>query len=155
MDEDGFVGGVGAFADRAEAVEGGNAECGGEVAVRGAAGGGLVEPEAEFGGETAGLLVERDGPGLALHRGTVDAAGNLQLAVRIGTAQAAEEPVDAGGIAGASDAHIDIGEGVLGDDVGARASRDDAGIDGEAATQIGSLRGLHGARVLGSLSGRG
>ena len=60
--------GVGTLADRAEAVEGGDAEGGGEVAVGGAAGGGLVELEAKFGGETAGLLVERDGSGLALHR---------------------------------------------------------------------------------------
>ena len=141
------MGSVRAFSDGAEAVEGGDAEGGGEVAVGGASGGGLVELEAKLGGQTAGLFVECDGARLALHRRTVETAGDGELTVWIGAAQRVEEPVDADGVAGMSDAHIDLGEGVFGNDVGARAAGDDAGIYGEAAAQIGEAGdGLQEAR---------
>ncbi len=43
LDHDGLMGGVGAFADRPHAVQGGNAEVGGKVAV-GASPGAVVKP---------------------------------------------------------------------------------------------------------------
>jgi hypothetical protein len=46
LDEDGFVGGVGSFAYGTHAVECGDAEGGGEVAVGAPAGGGFFEGEA-------------------------------------------------------------------------------------------------------------
>ena len=51
-----FVAGVRAFAHRAHAVERGNAQRRGEVAVGGAAGGGFIELEAEFRGQRARLF---------------------------------------------------------------------------------------------------
>ena len=51
FDEDMLVGGVGPFAYGSHAVEGGDAEGGGEVAVGASTGGGLVEVEAELRGE--------------------------------------------------------------------------------------------------------
>ena len=55
LDDDGLVRRVSAFADGAHAVERGNAERGGEVAVGAAAGRGLVQIEAELGRETSAL----------------------------------------------------------------------------------------------------
>ena len=109
FDEDMLVGGVGTFAYGAHAVEGGDAEGRGEVAVGASAGGGLVEVEAELGGEGLGGFEERDGARFALHGWAIDATGDVESAVGVGDFEAAEEAVDVGGIAGFGDADVNLG----------------------------------------------
>src|SRR4051812_17772576 len=90
VDEDAFVRGVRAFADRAKAIERGNAERGREVSVGAAAGAGFGNSDAQ---RLARLLRQRVKPSdalRALHRRTVHPAGDLKAAVLVFWLQPAE-----------------------------------------------------------------
>ncbi len=137
FDEDVLVGSVGTFAYGAHAVEGGDAEGGGEVAVGASAGGGFVEVEADLCGERLSGFEQCDGAGFALHGWAVDATGDLESAVGIGDFEAAEEAVDVGGVAGFGDADVDLGGGLGGDYIGAGSAGDDPDVDGEFSAEVG------------------
>ncbi len=95
LDQNVLVGGVGSGADGSHAVESGNAEGSGEVAVGAAAGGRLIQRETEIGRQLLCLFEESDDSGFALHGWAVDAAGERELAGLVeGLHTNAEEAVD-------------------------------------------------------------
>lgn len=132
-----LVSGVGSCTDGSHAIEGGNAESRGEVAVRASSGGGLVQIEAEFPGQFSGLLEESDGSCLPLHGRAIDAAGDGEFAGGIDGLEPVEEALDTGGVPGPGDADVDLNVCLGGDDVGAGSSGDDAAVYGEAAGEVG------------------
>src|SRR5271157_218549 len=85
---------VRAVADGAHAVERGNAERGGEVAVGGAAGGSFFQGEAKFRGHRPGLAIEPHGSATTLHGRTVDAAGDGKCAGFVHRLQAGKPTLD-------------------------------------------------------------
>ena len=77
VDEDVFVGGVGAVADGAEAVEGGDAERGGEISVRAAADGAFAQGKIHLLRDGIGAS-EESSAHFAFERRAVEAAGYLE-----------------------------------------------------------------------------
>ena len=80
--------------------------------------------EAEFSRYGARFFEQGNRSGFALHRRTIDAAGDGELAVRIGDLEAAKEVFDIGCVAGFGDADVDLGVGLRSDDVGPRSAGD-------------------------------
>jgi len=78
LDEDVFVGGVGTVANGAEAVEGGDAEGGGEVAIGAAASRGFAEVETEFASDGFGAG-EKGGAVLVFEWGAPEAAADFEF----------------------------------------------------------------------------
>ncbi len=142
------MGGVGAFADCAHAVEGGYAEGAGKVAVAGAAGGCFAqggrgrcgigeEIGTEFVGQGLGATKELDGAAGSLHGRAVDAAFDGEGAAGAGCGlEGGEALFHAGAVGAASYAEVDFGPGFGGDDVGFGAAADDAGVEGDAFAQV-------------------
>src|SRR5208283_5695156 len=130
-----FVGGVGAFADGAEAVEGGNAEGGGEIAIGCAASRSFAESKAHLFGERFGASVEF-GAVLAFERRAIEAAAQFQLGAASNGFQSAESLFQGVHIGVTPGAKIEINFSAVGNDVGARAAIDEVGIDGNAVTGI-------------------
>src|SRR5580704_9352645 len=108
-DDDVLVHGVRALAHGAHAVERGNADAGGEVAVG------------------------------AFHGQTIDASRDLELAMLVEGLQRAQLAVETNFLFRALDAHVDLYGGFGGDYVGARASLNDTGIYRDSAPQIVEL----------------
>ena len=82
----GFVHRVGSVADSAQAVEGGNAQAGGEIAVGTTAYGGFGERPAELAGDRAALLYNMATPGVRSMGGrlTPPVISNLHFRLRGG-----------------------------------------------------------------------
>src|ERR1700722_7126760 len=139
-DDDVLVHGVGALAHCAHAVERGNADPCGEVAVGASAYGGFVQLPARLAGNFAGLLVERDPPFGAFHGQTIYATGDLQLAMFVEGLQRSQLAVDANFLFRVPDANVDFYRGFGGNYVGARAALNDSWIHREPAPQIVELR---------------
>ena len=139
LDHDGLVDGVGAFADCTHAIQGGDAQSGGEVAVGCATGSCFVQLKTEFGGKRVGLAVELDGAAGALHGRAVDGAGDGERAAVVLGFKRGELLLDAGAVGFAGDADIDFGPGFGGDDVGFAAAAGEADTDGEAALEVGPI----------------
>jgi hypothetical protein len=133
--EDVFVGGVGAVTNRAKAVERGDAEGGGEIAVGAAAYGAFAESEAHLGGEgfCAG---EEGGADFVFERGAAETAVNFEACAGENGAQGAQALLDAAHVCGTKRTEIEYRLGALGDYVGARAAFDFADIYGDAAAKI-------------------
>src|SRR5580704_734204 len=138
-DDDVLVHGVRAFAHGAHAVERGNADAGGEVAVGASAYGGFVELPSGLASNGAGFLVERGHAVGAFHRQTIDASRDLELAMLIEGLQRAQLAVETNFLFRALDAQVDLYGGFGGDYVGARASLNDTGIYRDSAPQIVEL----------------
>ena len=138
--------GVGTVADGAEAVEGGDAEGGGEVAVGAAAGGGFAEGEAEFTGDGFGAREEGDAV-FAFERGAIEAAVDFEFCAAMDGLQGMEALFEGAHVGAAPGAEIEPGCSAVGDDVGAGAAGDDVGVNGDAAAEVvplfqaGDLRG--------------
>jgi hypothetical protein len=135
VDEDVFVGGVGAVAYGAEAVEGGDAEGGGEVAVGAAAGCGFAKREAEFAGDGFGAG-EKGGAVFVLERGAIEPAVNFEFCAAMDGLQGVQALFEGAHVGVAPGAEIERGCSAVGDDVGAGAAGDDVGVDGDAAAEV-------------------
>src|SRR5579859_3914421 len=127
---------MGAVAEGAHAVEGGNADSGGEISVRTAADSGFLEFPVNVSGERRRFFIEGDDACVTFHGQAVDTAADFQLAMLVYRLESAEAAIDTGGLFGALDAHIDFDDGVGGDHVCARAAADHSGIDGQATLQV-------------------
>ena len=137
LDDDGFVAGMGSFADGAEAVESRDSQCGSEVAVGGSAGRGFVEREAEIGCKFTGSLEETHRSAEALHWRAIDAASDGEGAALVGWLEREEFLFDAGAVGFARDADVDFGPGLSGNYVGFGSAAGYANADCEAALEVG------------------
>ena len=95
LDEDRLVRRVRPFTDCAHAVERGNAERRGEVAVGSATGRGFVESESQLARESLRLAKKFDGSARAFHRRAVDAASDIDGAPRVRGLERSESALDA------------------------------------------------------------
>ena len=132
IDENVLVGGVGAVADGAEAIEGGNAECGGEVSVGTTADGGFPESEAQLFGQRFGAG-EEGGAVFALQGRASEAARDFELCAAMNGLKGVQAGFEGAHVRGAPGAKVESSFGAIGNDVGASAAFDDVGIDGDAA----------------------
>lgn len=139
-EEDMLVPGVCSLTNGAQAVESRDADAGGEVSIRASTDGSFFELPADLVGDGLRLLVERGDTGGALHGQAVDAAVDVQFAMLVEGLKGAHFSVKAGGLFGTFDADVDFGDGFGGNDVGARASANDAGIDGNSLLQVIEFR---------------
>ena len=133
-----LVAGVGAVAYGAEAVQGGNAERGGEVSVGAAAGGGFTEGEMHFGGEGFGGVIEC-GAHAAFERRAGEAAEDLETRAALDGLESVEAAFELTHVGGADGAKIDYRAGAFGDDIGTGAAFDDVDVDGGTAARIGEF----------------
>src|SRR5919199_2662278 len=136
IEEHVLVARVRAAALRAEAVEHRDAERAHEVAVRAAAGGALVEVQAELLAVLSRLLEQAGRFGRALERRPREAALELEPRSPEEREQARERPLDLGHVRRMCDADVDPGLRVVGDDVLAHAAADDADVDGDAVPRV-------------------
>lgn len=132
-----LVDGVRAVADTAQAIEGGNSQAGGEVAIGAPADGGFAKLPSQVAGDGGGLGIELGDARGALHGRAVDSAGDFELALAVEGAQGAHFFFDAGSVFQAGDADVNLGGGFGGDYVGARAAADNAYIHSQTSLQIG------------------
>ena len=132
-----FVPGVGSLANGAHTVECRNAKRRGEVAVGCAAGCCFVQFESEFRGQRPGLAIELDRAAGALHGRAIDAAGDGERAAFVTGFEGYKFAIDARSVRFAGDAHVDLGPGFGGNDVGFAASAGKANTHGEPALEIG------------------
>jgi hypothetical protein len=135
VDYDVLIGGVGAVAYGAEAVEGGDAEGGGEVAVGAAAGRGFAEREPEIAGNGFGAGV-KGGALFAFERWAIEAAEDFEFRTAMNGLEGVEAFFEGAHIAVAPGAEIERSLGAVGDDVRAGAAGDDVRVDGDAAAEI-------------------
>ncbi len=135
-----LVQGVRSLADATHAIERGNSDAGGEVAVRTAADCCFVEFPVEFAGDRPCLLVKRCDSGIALHGQAVDATFDAERAMLVKRFQRAEAAVEAGGLLRSLDANIDFDRSFRRNHIGARTTADDSGIDRQTALQVVKLR---------------
>src|SRR5439155_20272281 len=99
-------------------------ECSSEIAVGAAACRRRLQDEAEFSRDGARFFEQGNRSGLALHRRTVDATGDGELAVRIGDLEAAKQFFHIRCIACLSDPDIDVGPGLRSDYIRPRSTSD-------------------------------
>lgn len=123
------------MADGAEAVERGDAEGGGEIAVGAAAGGAFAEAQAYLRGEGFGAREER-GAALVFERSTIEAAVNFETRAAMDGAKRAEASFDAAHVRSVESAKVEESPGAFGNDVDARAAFDDVGVDADTAAWI-------------------
>lgn len=146
FEQDMLVAGVRAFADGTEAVQGGDAESGGEIAVGCAASRGFAESKAHLFGERFGASVEFNAV-LAFERRAIEAAAQLKLDAASDGFQSAKSFFHRAHIGMTPGAKIEIDLGAVGNHVGASAAIDEVGIDGNAVARVvplfntGDLRG--------------
>ena len=126
--DDVLVNCVGAFTNGAETVERGDADAGGKVSIGAAAYGGFFQLPVDLFRDGLRLFVESCYAGVALHGQAVDAAFDVEFATFVERLEGVKFTIEAGGLLGALDAHVDFGDGFGGDHVGARASADDSWI---------------------------
>src|SRR5579871_446591 len=137
VDVNALVEGVRTFADGAETVEGRDTESRGEIAVGAATAQGLFQFNAEFGGGFPREMEQAHRSGGALHRGTVQPAGDFDGAALVKGAEGAKSLFQHESITRVQHAHVDFNAGLGGHDVGTSAAADDAGVDGDAAPEPG------------------
>jgi len=129
------VGGMGAVADGAEAVECGDACGGGEISVGAAADGAFPEREVHLRGECFGAGEER-GAHFVFEGRAVEAAGDFEVSARMNWAKRMQAALQFAHVGNAEGAQVEDGASAFGDDVGARAAFHEAGVDGDAAAEI-------------------
>jgi hypothetical protein len=126
---------VGAIADGAEAIECGDAQCGGEIAVGATPDGAFTKRKTHLRGERFGAS-EKSCAHSAFEWGAIEAAGDFQASAPVDRAESVQAALQDAHVGNAHRAQIKNGSGVFGDDVGARAAFDDAGIDGYTPAKI-------------------
>ena len=149
LDEHRFVPRMRAFAHRAHAVERGNAERRGEVAVGRAAGGGFVERKAQLAASACALRKSRTVPRLRSMGGRL--MPPVTVSVQRGSAglSAANLRSMRGPSARRGNAHVDLGPGLGGNHVALRAAAGHAHAHREPALEVGpAAHGFDHARQL-------
>src|SRR5689334_14341639 len=136
-----FVGGMSAISDSAEAVEGGNAESGGEIAVGSASGSAFTDRQTHLTCETL-CAREKSCAVFALERGTVEAARDFEFCSSENRFEGVQFFFKAVHIGNAESAQVESCAGGFGDDIEPSAASDDVCVDGDAAAQIVPLRDL-------------
>lgn len=136
------------MADGAEAVEGGDAERGGEIAVGAAAGRAFTERPSHLSGKRFGAREERCAA-IAFERRAIEAAMNFQAGAAIEGAKRAEASFDAAHVGSVERAEIEESASAFSDDIDARAAFDDVSIDADAAAQV--VPGADARELLGEL----
>jgi len=131
-----------AVADGAEAVERGDAESGGEIAVGAAAGGAFAQSETHLRGERFGFDEER-GAAFALERSAIEAAANFEFCTGMAWTKSTEFAFEAAHVGDAERAKVEDRAGSLGDDIHTRSAFDHVGVDGHAAPEIVPLLDVH------------
>ena len=148
------MGSMGSVAHRAQTIECRNAEGGGEITVRPAADRSLVKLEAKFGCGLGRHPVEADGGGRTLEGRTLHASKNFEAAPWIARAQPMNSSICARGLGCGEESDIDDNFGKISDHVGANASGDESGVEGESLRRTGEP--ADGDDLVGSLDdGRG
>jgi hypothetical protein len=127
---------VRAFADGAEAVERGNAEGRGEIAVGAASGRSFAEGETHFAGEPLPEAEQLNDAGGALERRAIDAAGDFDARTFEDGFERVELAIDQGRIGGAGDANIHAREGAIRNHIRVFSRFDDGGLHGDAAARM-------------------
>src|SRR5579884_1966966 len=125
-----------AIAHGSQTIEGGNTQAGGEVSIRTAADGNLVERKSQLAGDLLRLLEERHHRRRPLQWRAIDAAFNLQLAFLIDRAQRTNLAHHQVAIEVAGDPEIEFALGFGGHHVSASATANDAGVQGDAALEV-------------------
>src|SRR5947208_781357 len=127
--------GVGAVANRAEAVERGDPESGREISVRAAAGGAFAQEEIYLLGKQLGPG-EQSGAHFAFEGRTIEAAGDFKPSPSLKSTQIAEANFEAAHVGNAKRTQIEDSSSAFRNYVGTRAAFDDPGVDGDAAAKI-------------------
>ena len=130
-----FLRRVGAVTDSAKAIESGDTESSGEVAVGAATSRSFAERKAHLLGERFGAE-KKSGAVLALERRAVKTAADFEFCATTNRLQRTEALLQCAHVRDTPGAKIEIDFGAVGDDVGARAAIDDIGVDGDAVTRI-------------------
>src|SRR6266567_9233160 len=110
-----LVNGVWSLTDAAHAVERWDAHASSEVSIGSPAHRCFFELPADLLRNRLRFLVERGHPGVSLHRQTVDAAFDAELAMHVERFQSMELAIQSGGLLRVGDAHVDFGGGFGGD----------------------------------------
>jgi len=137
---------VSAVTDSAEAVQSGDAERGGEIAVGTAADGAFVELQVHLRGEGFCAAEEREAE-LPLERRAIEAAADFELGAGKNGAEGAKARFEEAHVGDPQGAKVEAGAGAVGDDVHAGAAFNDVGVERDAAagivpgTQAGDLQG--------------
>lgn len=136
------------MADGAEAVQRGDAEGGGEIAVGAAAGHAFTERPSHLSGKRFGARKERCAT-LTFERRAIEAAVNFEAGAAIEGAKCAQASFDAAHVRSVERAEIEESASAFGDDIDARAAFDDVGINADAAAQV--VPGADARELLGEL----
>src|SRR5579859_875888 len=126
---------MGAVADGAEAVEGGDAKRCGEIAVRGAAGRAFTKCDAHLRGQFF-CSCKKSRADAALKRSAGEAAGDFEFCAAKNRFEGVQLFFDGAHIGAAKRAEIDRGSRLFGDDVDARATFHDVSVHGYAAANV-------------------
>src|ERR1700694_3840659 len=126
---------MGAVADGAEAIEGGDAERGCEISVRATAHGALAQGEIHLLRERFGAS-EKGCAHFAFERRAVEAAGDLQAGSPVKWAQGMQTAFHGAHVGNPHGTKIKNSARAFRNYVRARAAFDDAGVDGDAAAKI-------------------
>src|SRR5690349_6835166 len=129
-----------AFADCAESVQGRDAERRSEIAVGTATDSGLFETPTKFVCEPRSFPVKSSNCRCALHRWTIQAAGDLDLALAVKRPKRNELPASTFRVLFRSDPQIEDRARLGGDNINASATSDLAGVDRSPALQVDHFR---------------
>jgi hypothetical protein len=129
------VGGVGAVADRPEAVERGGVLARG-VAVGGAADRRLVELQSQLAAEVPGQAPQGLVAGERLHRRLLDATFDPDRGLGVDRPEGADGGLDLGGVLPGPDPHVHAGPHLGGDDVRPQPAVDCPHVHGDAAGRV-------------------
>src|SRR5437763_7908846 len=130
------MGSMSALAYCAQAVEGGNTQGRGKIAVRASAGGRLAQFQTQFFRHCLRHLQQPDRVWCALHGRTINAAADFQPALRVKWTQPAKPLLQFRRIGQAGHADVHFYPGLGRHHITARASLYYAGIDGDAALEV-------------------
>lgn len=130
-----LVGGVSAVTYCSEAVERGDAESGGEIAVGATACRGFTYLQAHLRGESF-CAGEKRGAVFAFQWRAIEAAGDFEFGAAVNGFKGLKAFFEGVHVGSAPGAKIENGFGVFGDDVGTCAAPHHIGVDGDSTAKI-------------------
>src|SRR5713226_6257476 len=127
--------GMRAVADGAEAVEGGDAEGGGEISIRASTDGTFSQGEIHLLRESFGAGEEKCAH-FAFEWGAAEAAGDFKAGSPVKWSQSVQTALHRAHVGNPQGTQVKYSSGAFRNYVRARAAFDDAGIDGDAEAKI-------------------